>query len=487
MEEATVKIDAFVHGKQAVLSFRRLSVELDVHYTTAQSYLQAYAANMGVSETVRVLWHIISDKNGTTCAKLTFAPPVHPCQKSVWAVGPKSLPTELSLWLKEDLSYDLNLTQTNSYEPNSLRNGSHLSIVSPTAVWDSRPDPRLSGAVPPQSFTRNSSSLLANVKASKSLNSKLRKNHQNKPNWSTSKLNLPSAPLSNQSLPQRSMNRTKERGRESTSQPKLIRKSCGSRIGRQSRRIVADDSNGEDHEEGIGVRNYGATVRDRGDMDDGDTESSQEDDVCAMERELAEEVGAEADHDDRGQHGLTLKGDEEPVSPVLKEVDSDEAMGIEAGPKDDLERGTSNDATQSLKRPFFEPVGSLVDPRGTRRIRKKMKQEFLPDGSFVTRMVVETYDDNGKEVESGNSDVRRKGELALPKSSDTNARAVSSNREGTVASKLEERRSVDSEKTNGKFGTKPSITSARPKPHKSAAKTSKKHHKGIGSYFSRRS
>lgn len=485
MEKANVKIDSFVHGKQSVLSFRRLSVELDVQYNTAQSYLQAYAANISVTDPVRVLWHIISDKNGTTCSKLTFAPPVNPCQKFVWAVGPKSLPTELSLWLKEDLSYDLTLTQTNSYESNSLRNGSHLSILSPTAVWDSRPDPRLSCTVPPPSFTRNSSSLLANVKAPKSLNSKLRKNHQNKPTSSTSKRNLPSAPPSNQSFLQRSMNRTKERGRESTSQPNLFRKSADSRIDRKSRRIIADDSNSEDHEENICNRNNGATIRDRGDiMDDGDTDSSQENDVFAMEREFAEEERAEAERADRGEHGLFPRDDEEPVSPVLKEVDSDEAMGIEVGPKNDPAGDAPNDATKSSKRSFFEPVGSLNCPRGARRIRKKMKQEFLQDGSFVTRMVVETYDDDGKKVESGTPEAGSKDRLVLPKFNNTNARASFSNRDGGATSKLVEKMPMDSEKANEKF-IKRSNTSARPKPQKSA-KISKNPHKDIGSYFTKK-
>lgn len=474
MEEATAKIDSFVHGKQSVLSFRRLSDELDVQYCTAQSYLQSYVANMSASDAVTVLWHVVSEENGVSRSELTFTPSVDPCEKSVWAIAPKSLPTELPLWLREDLMHDLSLTQTTTYEANSLRSGSRLSVISPTAVWDSRPDPRLGDAGPPPSLARKSSSLLTNVKSSANSGPKLGKNEPSRNSFFKHKQKPPSATAPAQSLRQRSKNRNQGGERGSISQSNFIRKSGNSRIDRKNRRIISDDSNEEDHVEAAGKHNDRKDFKNVTDiMEEDDSESSQEHDLRAMERERAHEDEAEAERD---QRELTLQGDEGPVSPVLKDVDGDEAMGVEAELNVNGKGNASVDLLKGSKRSFFEPSGTSNFIRGARRIRKEVEEQIIQNGYFVTRRVVKTFDENGQEVKSEKSDIVSGGGVPKSKRDEKTVCDNSSNRDGVNASKLD--------KENGGIGMK--NTTSQPKRGKSSAKTSKKRLKGnIGTYFSR--
>lgn len=478
MAVVAAKIESFLRDKQTVLSFRTLSKELDVPYCTAQSYLQTYVTNPSVSDTVKVLWHVTVEKNGVSRTELTFAPGPDSSMKHVWAVASKSLHIALPKWLEDDVAHEISLTKQPPSEMNSLRSGSYLSVISPTAEWNSRPDPRFGDAGPPKLPARNSSSLLANVRPPQKPNSTTGKTGSSREIHFKPKQNQTINLFASSRLGQRSIDRAKAAEKRLPSRHDPVRRSKDGRNDGKNRRIAEDDSDGDDGRHNIDIKKLdgGTDAMEIDNASEDDTDSSQETERQALERDRSEEENAELA---REVHEL-LERDDEPESPVLKEVDADETMKVEILPNSDVTGKDSGNLFNRPKRSFRESFGLPEQVQGARRVRKEVEERTTQDGYLVTRRVVKTFDENGQEIrDNSDSDVGNGRSPQNQGNSHIHSIISDQNEIGKSAIPVEKMRNTKGD-GNDKNTTK---FSSKPKPSKTANKSGKKGIKSIRSYF----
>lgn len=483
MSSPTETIDSIVHGANSVLSFRRLSFLLEVPFHTAQKHLADYVSSRG-ERSVTVLWQVLEKaETGYTRTSLTTAPPTSTALKHIWAIAPPNTPNTPVVWLQSDRQWRLDHATAPFHEPNALRIGRFLSVFSPTAAWDTRPDPRTRDLGP--SYTphapRKASNLLNNVK--QAARKPTQPAFKSTPMGTASKNSL----FSFKRLGQDSADRIKAKQNPSTSTinpPKGSSKaSNGSSRGlhhggerkeaKKARRIVSDD------EEDDAVGN--SKLEDSEENIDDDTDSIGAMEQKALERERTEEEQAEIERELRD---LTGEDEDEPESPVLRDVDDGEVVREDVGTDD---KGL---VKEPVKRSFRETFGLPNEERGGRRIRKELElMEEDSNGYLVTRRIVKTFDEHGNEIDS---DEPLKNEVALENDQGVSASCLptKSLKSMKSLSKLPSQKTQSKEKSSiGISNTKEpkkNGKSTSSKPSNAIRKKSKKITVDIKSYFGKK-
>ena len=384
-------IDSFVHGKQAVLSFRQLSTLSNIPLREARQKLSNYAAK---ASDITILYHV-SDKTKKT---LTTTKPTAGRVK-VWAVAPKAISLSPSVWMNGDRENMLQEAAEPSNQPNALRDGRYLPIHSVSAAWDTRMDPRFGGQQPPSSGSglnsRKPSGLLGAVKAhqkrgsSASINGKAKRaktgltvNGSVRESVNKTSGKSSSGSQGSQQQQPKSLFSTKRLGQDAANRMKAKNKTPMVRKNVKKRRVTCDDDDDDDDSD---MKNNGLDMMDVDDDVDSDVERERR----ALERERKEaDERAEVEQE---LQNLSNEVIDEPESPEMKEVDEDAVVEQELGMKN---KGGE-------KRSFRESFGLPPEQaNGSRRIRKEVEVTVEENGYLVTRRVMKTFDEHGNEVES---------------------------------------------------------------------------------------
>lgn len=480
-------IDSVVHGKQSILSFRLLSTLLNISYAAAQSHLQSYVNSLKTLEEVKVLWHVVTETNGVRRTQLSVKPAAKAKNKRVWAIGPPTVPDETPFWLQQDRNDEISFLKQPPAETNTLRDGAHLPIVSASAAWDARPDPRYGNTGLPQPTSSKPSSLLAAVKSSKKPESKLAKNSSNPNACFKPKQAQSSSLFSSSRLGQGSIQRMKEK--EIALTGGVAHGAHDRRGNGKGRRVIDDDSDGSDDESG-----GGHTLKDE--MNGDESEVGGEGGLPGEGREPMEWGRSEADKAEvrRELEELVRESsddDEKPRSPVLEDVnvDDDEVVKGELGM--DVDTTEANDSASHAtgpKRSFRETFGLPEQPRGTRRVRREVEESVEENGYIVTRRVMKTFDENGQEVQSIESEPLLANLCSASPNKENTISTDSAKEPSTAGSRskpADGTSSTSKQNGNGKFGNTEK-TSVKSKGNKRTDKSSKKGRKNIMSYFTKK-
>lgn len=500
-------IDSVVHGSQAVLSFRELSALLSVPLHVAQGHLTGYVARRSKKKPApNVLWHVTTAAglDGVIRTSLTSTPPLTAVAKKVWAVAPPASARSSDLWLQPDRNRDLALVSEPTHQPNSLRDGRFLPVVSPTCDWDARPDPRFGAvAAPALSNKRKASSLLQSVKQPIKRGAQAKTAKATKPSFkpNAARTNGPSSSLfSKKRLGQAAAARMKGKGKEgntssdgratsqdsrgvtqstkSLSLPKANRK----KNAKSTRHVMNVDSPHEAEDDKMKASRPDAGKLNLIDDDD-DDDSIEEMEHRAMEKERTDEDRAEVERELRDL--CNDDDNDEPQSPELQDVDKDgeekKEVDAEAASNADNPTSPSQSGPDGSKRSFRETFGLPQDGRGARRIRKEVHEVVEENGYMLTKVVIKTFDEHGNEVNCED-----------PANKESNL--ATSNHKNEASAARQSDADMPSKSKNGLFkgfNGKPSAKKDAAKKEKAGSvpskKTSKKKVKGnIMSYFGKK-
>eukprot|EP00178_Gracilaria_changii_P018211 TRINITY_DN518_c0_g3_i1.p1 TRINITY_DN518_c0_g3~~TRINITY_DN518_c0_g3_i1.p1 ORF type:complete len:534 (-),score=110.57 TRINITY_DN518_c0_g3_i1:4115-5716(-) len=405
MEHA--KLDAIIHGKQQCVSFRHASTLLSLPTRSAQQLLLSYLHSQPADK-LSALWVVTRRDERTNAVKTVLtASPLETDTKQIWAVGPasaSSAPSKHAAWIAHDTSRERDLVKRPSHEPNELRDGRFNVFSSSTNVYDQRIDPRLGADtnLVSRNVTEkksNSSSFLALVKSktkgkkskqapfsfknaanntgstsslfsSKRLGAdsvrkiKAEERAMGKDSDGSDKMSPPTAPETQNRL----ASKNSEAGRENRQKKKKTKK---------TRRIVVQadsDKEGDESEEEM------------------DEEQAR---MMELEKEAAEEERAAAERAELEKELMDLQGkvDEEPESPVLRDMDAEMKDVNTTPPEPDHKM---KDSPNKGKRSYWDTLNHT--PVSGRRVRKEIQELVEENGYFVTRRVVKVFDENGNEV-----------------------------------------------------------------------------------------
>lgn len=483
-------IDSFIHGKQAVLSFRELSALSDIPLREARQHLSTYALK---ASDITVLYHVSTKARVT----LTTTKPSTGRAK-VWAIAPKAIKLSTTVWMNGDRESMLKAASEPSHQPNALRDGRYLPIHSTSAAWDTRIDPRFAGQpASSSSFSHNSrkaSAVLNAVKMHQKRTSNAVSNAKAKRSKKALSLNGSQRELNDMTNAAKSVSTSSQASQQKPQQPRSLFSSkplgqavadrmkgnnnlSSSRKNIRKRRITCDDDDDDQEEENEMKKNAQKAVEEEEEEEDVDSEVEIERRAFERERKDADER-AEVEQE---LQNLSNEVPGEPESPEIKDVDDDGLLEQDLGVKN-KERG------ESVKRSFRETFGLPPEQaNGTRRIRKEVEVTVEENGYFVTRREVRTFDEHGNEIK--NESPTTKAEI---NDSDKENKEKSPPTSCMPLMTPKAKRSNDQFKDNDGKGAQPSSVggSTKTKSQKGGVSKKAKKAKGkgnIASFFSKKS